>query len=285
MRFLMIFLVVTLLCSLAILFTPNVSAHGCASPTPPPTAGSPAQAPASKGVVLLNEILLNPQSTWNCSESGTDFISKDTWVELYNPKNQPLNLYAAHAYLDSGPGTTIYYLPFGSAIAAHGFLVVFPRTVGNFAPEPAPTIRLLIASTTIDEVKVPRLAADQSYARLIDGASKWQDISTPTIDASNNTSGVNSIPTSQSTPAGYKRPTNGNEHNNTPFANGTQPAWSKLQLPTPDTVPTASISSTPLPFSPPASSSSDLPRRIGMTALIVILASALFWCWRAFKTF
>src|SRR5215469_16101618 len=280
----MIFLVVTLLCSLAILFTPDVSAHGCAPPTPPPIAGSPAQAPASKGVVLLNEILLNPQSTWNCSESGTDFISKDTWVELYNPKNQPLNLYAAHAYLDSGPGTTIYYLPFGSAIAAHGFLVVFPRTVGNFAPEPAPTIRLLISNTTIDEVKVPRLAVDQSYARLMDGTSKWQVVSTPTINASNNTSGVSSTPTSISTPAGNKSHTNSNGHNNTPFASGTQPVWSKIQLPTPAPVPTTSISSTPLPSSPPAASSPDLPRRIGMTALIVILALALFWCWRTFKT-
>src|SRR5215469_13696250 len=168
----MMFFVVMLLCSSAILFTPNVSAHGCASPTPPPVAGSPAAAPASKGVVLLNEILLNPQSTWNCSESGTDFISKDTWVELYNPKNQPLNLYAAHAYLDSGPGTTIYYLPFGSAIAAQGFLVVFPRTVGNFAPEPAPTIRLFFFSTTSDQVKFPTLAADPSSDRLTCGASK-----------------------------------------------------------------------------------------------------------------
>jgi hypothetical protein len=283
-RFLMMFFVVTLLCSSAILFTPTVSAHGCAPPTPPPVAGSPAPAPASKGVILLNEILLNPQSTWNCSESGTDFVSKDTWVELYNPKNQPFNLYAAHAYLDSGPSTTIYYLPFGSAIAAHGFLVVFPRTVGNFAPEPAPTIRLLIASTTIDEVKVPRLAADHSYARLMDGASQWQAVSTPTINASNNTSGVSSTPTSVSIPAGYKRHTNGNGHNNTPFASGTQPVWSKIQLPTPAPVPTTSISSTALPSSPPAAGSSDLPRRIGMTALIVMLALALFWCWRAFKT-
>ncbi len=284
MRFLMIFLVVTLLCSSAILFTPNVSAHGCAPPTPPAIAGSPAPAPASKGAFLLNEILLNPESTWNCSESGTDFVSKDTWVELYNPKNQPFNLYVAHAYLDSGPGTTIYYLPFGSAITGHGFLVVFPRTIGNFAPEPAPTIRLLIANTIIDEMKVPRLAADQSYARLMDGASKWQVVSTPTIDASNNTSGVNSTPTSLSTPAGYKRNANGNGHNNIPFANGTQPVWSKLQFPTPAPVPTTSISSTPLPSSPPAASSSDLPRRISMTVLIVMLALALFLCWRVFKT-
>src|SRR5260370_34889691 len=86
------FCVVPLLCSTAFLFTPNVSAHGCAPPSPPPVAGSPAPAPASKGVVLLNEALLNPQSTWNCSESGTYFVSKDTWVELYNPQNQPFNL-------------------------------------------------------------------------------------------------------------------------------------------------------------------------------------------------
>ena len=277
------FFVVALLCTASILFTPNVSAHGCAPPNPPPVAGSPAPAPANKGVVLLNEILLNPQSTWNCSESGTYFVSKDTWIELYNPQNQPLNLYVVHAYLDSGPNTTIYYLPFGSAIAAHGFLVVFPRTVGNFAPEPAPTLRLIIASTTIDEVKVPQLAADQSYARVTDGASKWQVSSTPTIDASNNSSAVSSTPTSTSTSAGYKGHTKGNDNNNAPFASGTQPAWSKLQLPTPTTMPTSSISSTPLPPSLPAGVGSDLPRRIAVTVLAIMLALALLLCWRLFR--
>ena len=270
--------VVALLCSTAILTTPTVSAHGCAPPIPPPVAGSPAPTPASKGIVLLNEVLLNPQSTWNCSESGTDYVSKDTWVELYNPQNQPFNLYVVHAYLDSGPNTTIYYLPLGSAIAAHGFLVVFPRSVGNFAPEPAPTIRLVIASTTIDEVKVPPLAIDQSYARITDGASKWQVSSTPTIDASNNSSTVSS--TSTSTPAGYKGPTG---NNNAPFASGTQPAWSKLQLPTPTPFPTSSISSTPLPTAPAAGSGLDLPRRIAMTVLAVMLALMLLWCWRLFR--
>src|SRR5260370_1726884 len=162
----MMFFVVTLLCSTAILFTPNVSAHGCAPPSPPPVAGSPAPTPASRGVVLLNEILLNPQSTWNCSESGTYFVSKDTWVELYNPQNQPFNLYVVHAYLDSGPNTTIYYLPFGSAIAAHGFLLVFPRTVANFAPEPAPTIRLIIPTPTLDQVNSPPFPATHSYPRF-----------------------------------------------------------------------------------------------------------------------
>src|SRR5260370_1752392 len=173
------FFVVTLLCSTAFLFTPNVSAHGCAPPSPPPVAGSPAPAPASKGVVLLNEVLLNPQSTWNCSESGTYFVSKDTWVELYNPQNQPFNLYVVHAYLDSGPNTTIYYLPFGSAIPAHGFLFVFPRTVANFAPAPAPTIRLMIPTTTILAVNLPHLASDRSYAPLTHGARKCPGSRTP----------------------------------------------------------------------------------------------------------
>jgi hypothetical protein len=201
-----------------------------------------------------------------------------------NPQNQPFNLYVVHAYLDSGPNTTIYYLPFGSAIPAHGFLVVFPRTVGNFAPEPAPTIRLLIASTTIDEVEVPQLAADQSYARPMDGASKWQVSNTPTIDASNNSSAISSTPTSPSTSAGHKGYTSGNGNNDAPFASGTQPAWSKLRLPTPAPFPTSSISSTPLPSSPPAVISSDLPRRIAMTVLAVMLALALFLCWRLFRT-
>ena len=112
--------IVALLSNVAVFYVPPVgAAHGCAPSTPPTIPGSPAPAPATQGVVLLNEVLLNPQSRWNCSEPGTTFTDQDAWVELYNPQNQAFNLYAAHAYLDSGPTTNPYYFPFGASIAAH----------------------------------------------------------------------------------------------------------------------------------------------------------------------
>ena len=69
----------------------SASIHGCASPNPPPVPGSPATAPAIPGWLLINEVLLTPASTWNCSEpNGTFTPGRNAWVELYNPQSQPL---------------------------------------------------------------------------------------------------------------------------------------------------------------------------------------------------
>jgi hypothetical protein len=275
------------LCSAVVLCTPNANAHGCASAIPPAVTDSPIPAPARKGTVLLNEVLLDPQSTWNCSQSGTDFINEDSWVELYNPQSQPFNLYAVHAYLDSGPNTTIYYLPFGAAIAAHGFLVVFPRTVGNFAPTETPTLRLLIAGVTIDQVEVPKLAGDQSYARIADGGSKWHVTNTPTIDASNDSAGASSSPTLTSTSTGSRSNTSTSSGNDSPFIDGTQPAWSKLSVPATLSSVNPPLASRPppilLPAPSPTSGGLDLPWRVELTVVTVFLALALLWCWQLFR--
>jgi hypothetical protein len=46
----------------------SASTHGCAPPIPPPVPGSPVAAPATPGIVLINEVLSMPGSPWNCSE-------------------------------------------------------------------------------------------------------------------------------------------------------------------------------------------------------------------------
>lgn len=291
MRPFAVLFIVALLSNVAVFYVPPVgAAHGCAPSTPPTIPGSPA--PATQGVVLLNEVLLNPQSRWNCSEPGTTFTDQDAWVELYNPQNQAFNLYAAHAYLDSGPTTNPYYFPFGASIAAHGFLVIFPRIDATFVLTETSTLRLLIAGVTIDQITVPNLAGDQSYARITDGASKWQVTNTPTIDASNNASQPTSTPTSTSTSTGNQgRGGLGNGSTtttNTPVVEGTQPAWAGLQLPTPTAVPTsapnASVSSPALPVSPSSASDGlDIPRRIGLTLLVIALVLTLLWCWKLFS--
>ncbi len=286
--------VVALLFSIAVFYVPPVgAAHGCAPSIPPSVPGSPAPAPATQGVVLINEVLLNPQSRWNCAEPGSTFSDQDAWVELYNPQNQSFNLYAAHAYLDSGPTTNPYYFPFGASIAARGFLVIFPRIDATFVLTETSTIRLLISGVTIDQIMVPNLAGDQSYARIADGASKWQVTNTPTIDASNNSSQPSSTPISSSTSTGNRgyggQGNGGTTKTNTPVVDGTQPAWVGLRLPTPTPVPgitpTVSGSLTPLPSSPPPTSSGlDTPWRIALTTLLAIaLVLTLFWCWRLFR--
>jgi len=260
---------------------------------PPSVPGSPAVPPATHDVILINEVLSNPQSRWNCSEPGATFSDQDAWVELYNPQNQAFNLFAAHAYLDGGSGTGPYYIPSGVSIAAHGFLVIFPRTEATFTL--TTTLRLMFAGTVIDQVTIPELGGDQSYARVTDGASTWQVTNTPTIDASNNT-----VPPTTTAPAPSSSTSTGNQGNgsqnssststNAPVINGTQPAWIGLTLPTPGptatAVPTTGASvPSPTLSSPPAQAEDDLavPRNIALTLLVLALALTLFWCWRLFS--
>jgi hypothetical protein len=257
--------------------------HGCASPIPPPIPGSPVPAPAIPGRLLINEALSTPGSTWNCSEPNKTFsLSGDSWVELYNPQSQPYNLYAAHASFDTGPNTLPYYLPSGAAIAPHGYLVIFPAVYSGTRIIQA-DLRLIIAGVTIDQVNIPTLTTDQSFARIPDGSNFWRITNTPTIDTSNTSSQV--IPAGSSPNQGT-----GGFGNATPTSapiTGTQTVWSTLQLPTP--VATAISASNPTLTAVSTSTTSvndgwDTPRRILLTTLAVALALMLFWCWRLFNT-
>lgn len=263
----------------------SASTHGCAPLIPPPVPGSLAPAPATPGILLINEVLSMPGSTWNCSDLNKTFsISNDSWVELYNPQNQPFNLYAVHASFDTGPNTSVYYFPFGAAIAAHGYLVLFPAVYSDTLLIGA-NLRLLIAGVTIDQVTVPALPVDQSYARIPDGSNTWRVTNTPTIDASNMASQVGPTPTSTSSnqePGGY-----GNTSSTPTLVTGTQPAWSNLQLPTQVATFTSDVNPaliTSPASSVPASDGWDTPRRILLTVLAVALALMLFWCWRLFSS-
>jgi hypothetical protein len=86
--------------------------------------------------------------------------------------------------------------PFGAAIAAHGYLVLFPNTYADILTAGA-KLRWFIAGVTID-----------------------QGSPTPASTSTNQGSsvGVDS---------------NGNSNSTPTLITGTQPAWSKLQLPTP----------------------------------------------------
>lgn len=162
-----------------------VSTHACAPLIPPPVPGSPRPAPAIPGKLLINEVLALPGSRWNCSEpQNTYSITNDSWIELYNPQSQPYNLYTAHATFQLDSSTMPFYFPLGSVIAAHGYLVLFPSMFsGTLA---STNLRLLIGGVTIDQINIPPLPVDRSYARIPDGSSSWQITNTPTIGSSNN---------------------------------------------------------------------------------------------------
>jgi len=255
--------------------------HNCAPNVPPSVPGILQNPQATPGTLFINEILLVPHSIWNCSETGGYFSTRDAWIELYNPQSQPLNLYAAHTFIDTGSNTNAFYLPFGAAIAAYGFLVLFPFYSPNFRPGPSMTFRLVIGTTVIDQVVVPTLGPDQSYARTYDGGPNWQITASPTIDASNGAP--------QSTPPPSQGGGSGNTTPGTPqsaIASGTQPAWSQLQLPiTPSTtsLPVTSNNFTPTTLVTPGSSTTnglDTIHRIALTCIVIILLLVLFACWK-----
>jgi len=289
---------VILLCSITTLSvgaSSGTGGHGCAPLIPPGIPGSPAPAPATPGIIVINEVLLVPHSTWNCSETGSYFSTTDAWIELYNTQNQAFNLYAAHALIDSGPNTNTYSFSFGAAIAAHGYLIVFPRTSSAFASSETATLRLVIPNVVVDQVTVPPLGPDQSYARTSDGASSWEITSAPTIDASNTSLQVTPTAIISSTrPAGPAEPGGTSDTKTTSgsingdhkvLIDGVQPQWNRLQFPS--TAPTASVDlhattlTTPTPS--PANSGLDLTRRIVLTLLVMALAGTLFWCWKVLK--
>lgn len=293
-------------------FAYAVTKHGCASPTPPAVAGPLYQPAATQGSLFINEVLLTPHSTWNCSELSPAYTpTNDTWVELYNSQSQPLDLYAVHASLDSGPNTNSFYLPFGSAIAAHGYLVVFPRTSFSFVSTESVTWRLIISGIPVDEVKLPPLGEDQSYARIPDGGSTWEITAAPTIDASNalplatptkttrgSTVGVGTgVGTGTGvgigTGAGGSIPGQAGQFSGTSGTGGSeqqvdghQPSWNTLASSTPDstslTANGTSGTSTSVPLPLTSTSTMDVPRKILLTILVVALALALVWCWQIF---
>ncbi len=264
----------------------SVSTHGCAPLIPQSIPGSPLPAPAVPGKLLINEVLSLPGSRWNCSEQNNSYsITSDSWVELYNPQTQPYNLYTAHATFDIGSSTMPFYLPLGSVIAAHGYLVLFPSMFSGTLINA--NVRLLIGGVTIDQINIPSLPVDQSYARIPDGSNLWQITNAPTVGSSNNISqpGPSVSPTVSSPNQG---PAGSGYATSTPAPIiGTQTVWRSLQFPTsvaietPVTKPTVAYTS---PLSPPMNDGWDTPHRILITTLLVTLALMLFWCWKLFTS-
>jgi hypothetical protein len=266
--------------------------------------------PATPGIVVINEVLSFPQLEWTCTTPNNTSNQENAWIEIYNPQDQPYDLYAAHARIEINGGMQqdqVYPLPLGSLIAAHSFLVVFPAT--NLPPNgytQLSSIRLTIPPDVIDEVSPPALAADTSYARVPDGSNNWQIMATPTIASSNNppsdespnesptataktASGSNtqnhttkqkSTNTKSSSSSKGGSSSNSKASTDTPNT-GVQPTWSALQLPSAESN-NAALDNTTQHNSSPADPFDPL-KKILLTSFIIVFFPALLWCWRLYK--
>lgn len=278
----------------------SVAAHGCA-PDVPPVVSDTIPAQALPGSVLINEVVSQPKSGWNCSEpSGVFSQEKDSWIEFFNPQNRALDLYAAHALLSLNGGATTMYFPFGTSIAADSFLVIFPLEKQT-SPAPASwNITLSIDGTTIDQAVIPLLQPDQSYARVPDGSTTWLYAGSPAIDTTNNN--LNQPPaTPTPTPTKTPQATSTPEQSATPqtaqpASFGTQPAWSQIKYPldpspTVENTTTSTMSQEPDTQQPGPTQDTPGPQNNGPSgwsvALIVLLALILLgtivWSWRHWR--
>ncbi len=309
------------ICLLLLLFFVGnpLSARGASQQVCLPTIqGSITTPPEQAGTVLINEALLSSKQPWSCPGSTSVPATTDTsWLELYNPMALAFDIYGVHAAIDNGPNTTPIYFTFGSAIAAHGFLIIF-------LPQSSPQSfnrRLLFHGTVIDDITVPsNIGSDQSYARTPDGASKWEITNTPTIGLSNvlptPTPKTTPKPTPTPHPVATKKKSSGNKlsvktssrstpgttsttHRGTTASaqssppigvNGVQPPWHQLQLPgTPSS--SQNTTATVVPADTPATTANaplanndnaDVPRKMLFTGMALACAGTLFWWWRRF---
>jgi hypothetical protein len=264
---------------------------------PPNNGVSASPAPVIPGIVVINEVLSSPQSLWNCtaSKSNNSFNLENAWVEIYNPQNQPLDLYTARANIYKDQNTKeAHPLPFGSIIAAHGFLVVFP-----FRDPPSDTltqsfsVHLIISQVVIDQVSIPPLAPDTSYARIPDGSNHWQITTTPTIASSNTTgpeqtgsgTSTQNHTTRQKSTNTHKSGTSNNGASTDVPATGVQPTWGTLSLPSSgsNNVETTQHNSSLAPVSSITADHFDFLKSILFTLFIVVFFFALLWGWRLYK--
>ena len=273
--------------------------HGCAPDVPPAVAQAvPAQALPDE--VMINEVLSQPKSSWNCSDPNNVFsVTNDSWIELYNPQSLPLDLYAAHAQISLNGGSTYILLPFGAEIQAQGFLVLFPLEHQAVAAPSTWNIILSINNIVIDQAATPLLQADQSYARVPDGATTWLYAGNPTIDTSNNAIGQPVLPTPTKTPKATLTTTTLTPGSPQPVvpvqpaSSGTQPAWGQVQVPSDPTATSdrtgtidPSMPSLEQPQNSPTTPANTSPggNTIGLIILFgLLLLGVLFWCWRLFR--
>jgi hypothetical protein len=275
----------------------------CVSPYPtPPTSTYPIPTPLFH-IVFINEVLLATHTGWNCAYQSVPNQQENAWIELYNPLAQPLDLYAERTYVDRGPNTQSFRIPFGSVIPARGFFTFFPYISGSFSLLNTSTLRLFMGVPTIliDNVTIPnQLPTDSSYARVSDGNPNWHIATAPTINSSN-TPPVTVVPVHPTpTPLRAKRSSTSKTSNkssqtqSTPSttntatqiqpATGTQPVWHSLQFPlSPTATPVSDDSATiPTDQSVASTSPNNVPQKILFTCIGLLIAFMLWLGWRRF---
>ncbi|GCE20994.1 hypothetical protein KDK_47940 [Dictyobacter kobayashii] len=257
---------------------------------------------------MINEVLLTPvKAPLYCTPTpGLPNTTNAPRIELYNASLQTLQL--PHAGLDSGPNTTIYNFLL-NPMPAHSFIVIF--LPANQATEISKNalLRLTTSGTTIDQVSLPVLLPDTSYARTPDGGASWHITQNPTIGVSNVPIQATATATAKTkkptaTPKAHRprTPTTRTQAQDQakgdtvsqsadptqtgdqlqPQGNYMQANWKDVHIPTPEnSAGTANSPPTAGPVEVPASNGS-IAQKIILSVLILTLICVLWLCRRLF---
>ena len=147
------------LCFPLIVFTPTHTPTATATATPTCTA--------EPRFVALNEFLPSPRLIdWNADDR---LNSSDEWIELHNTAAQPVDI--GGWALDDEPdeGSSFYFIPAGTIIPPHGFLIFFGSETGiNLADRDA--VRLLHRTgAVLEEYRYFDTWPDRSFSKASDG--------------------------------------------------------------------------------------------------------------------
>ena len=150
-----------------------------------------------KNSVVINEVCLS-----NLSSVSDDKGEYNDWVELYNPSDSDVDLTGYH--ISRKKGLNSGYALDDITIPAKGYKIIFPKIT-----LPSEGVNLYLASASgriLDEVNVPELKYDTSWARVTDGGSEWDRVE-PTPEMSNNDAarlkGINSAEVKFSSDSGF----------------------------------------------------------------------------------
>ena len=150
---------------------------------------APAATPTSS--IVINELMAS-----NAGVVMSPAFNFDSWIELYNPSEQVVNL-AGMFLSDDNTNLTLWKLPDDiGIIPAKGFLVVWMGSddiLSNQAPFKLDcdggTIYLSDRSgQLITSMQYPEALSRTAYARTTDGGSEWNWTANPTPGESNTTS-------------------------------------------------------------------------------------------------
>ena len=141
-------------------------------------------------ILVINELMAS-----NAGEVMSPAINFDSWIELYNPGDQPVNLGGMYLSYDAN-NPTMWEMPsYMGSVPAGGFKVIWLGS-SNILRNQAPfkldcdggTILLSDQNgELIAKQNYPEAMSHTAYARTTDGGNEWGWTSTPTPEATNAT--------------------------------------------------------------------------------------------------